>query len=470
MGLAFWMAWNTIAFSGSFWLHDIENSYAAEMLKLVHLAASVVTLSTCALTTKRSTRLIIDDRFLVAGALVASLGTVGIIGSRLPDQDTALVTFVISCVLSGAGTTVLFMRATMLFGSVPPRRAAALLALCAMLSSGIYFALAGVDERVANAGFVLLPILAVPFLLLHGKSSLSKERSLRTDATLTKGIVVFFLSVLLCSGAFEIMRSYALVGIPPSYAIESVHNSSFIEIVIMLGLVASLLVTEGYRNRFVHLYSGAGALIVLMLVLIVTISPNTVLTSSIAIAGTSLYNLVIWSMLAYVVYQSQSSSVFVFGLGNAVLSLGTVVGIVVIMAYHQKLFGDAVMQGLIVFVVASVLLCSLFVFNERRMDELILPIEEERAETAVFGEEAKRLPRHWVSECRRIASDHGLSARETEVFIELARGRSAQETADAQVVSIYTVRAHTRAIYAKLEIHSKHELADLVKREREAAR
>ena len=75
-----------------------------------------------------------------------------------------------------------------------------------------------------------------------------------------------------------------------------------------------------------------------------------------------------------------------------------------------------------------------------------------------------------MSECRRIASDHGLSARETEVFIELARGRSAQETADAQVVSIYTVRAHTRAIYAKLEIHSKRELADLVKREREAAR
>lgn len=45
--------------------------------------------------------------------------------------------------------------------------------------------------------------------------------------------------------------------------------------------------------------------------------------------------------------------------------------------------------------------------------------------------------------------------REGKVFLGLARGRTAQEIADREVVSIYTIRAHTRSIYAKLDVHSK---------------
>ena len=46
-----------------------------------------------------------------------------------------------------------------------------------------------------------------------------------------------------------------------------------------------------------------------------------------------------------------------------------------------------------------------------------------------------------------------------------SRGRSAQEIADREVLSIYTVRAHTRSIYAKLDVHSKKELVDLIRGE-----
>lgn len=47
----------------------------------------------------------------------------------------------------------------------------------------------------------------------------------------------------------------------------------------------------------------------------------------------------------------------------------------------------------------------------------------------------------------------------------LSRGRSAQEIADREVLSIYTVRAHTRSVYAKLDVHSKKELVDLIRGE-----
>ena len=42
---------------------------------------------------------------------------------------------------------------------------------------------------------------------------------------------------------------------------------------------------------------------------------------------------------------------------------------------------------------------------------------------------------------------------------------TAQEIADREVVSIYTIRAHTRSIYAKLDVHSKKELTALVQKQ-----
>lgn len=115
---------------------------------------------------------------------------------------------------------------------------------------------------------------------------------------------------------------------------------------------------------------------------------------------------------------------------------------------------------------AILLVCALFVFTEKRMNDLIRPIDEARSERSAFGEPAARLPKQWITDCKRLAAEHGLSPREEEVFIELARGRTAQEIADAQTVSVYTVRAHTRAIYGKLGVHNKRELNALVEENR----
>lgn len=49
LGLGCWIAWNTIAFSGSFWLHETDNNNITENLMLVHLLACFITLSLVAL-------------------------------------------------------------------------------------------------------------------------------------------------------------------------------------------------------------------------------------------------------------------------------------------------------------------------------------------------------------------------------------------------------------------------------------
>ncbi len=62
----------------------------------------------------------------------------------------------------------------------------------------------------------------------------------------------------------------------------------------------------------------------------------------------------------------------------------------------------------------------------------------------------------------RVAQRYKLSAREAQVCEYLARGRSQTYIRDALLLSKNTVATHVRRIYAKLDVHSKQELIDLV--------
>ena len=65
-------------------------------------------------------------------------------------------------------------------------------------------------------------------------------------------------------------------------------------------------------------------------------------------------------------------------------------------------------------------------------------------------------------QAERLRERIGLSARETEVLAEFARGRSAAVIAERLFVSRNTVKTHLRRIYEKAGIHSRQELLDLL--------
>ncbi len=65
-------------------------------------------------------------------------------------------------------------------------------------------------------------------------------------------------------------------------------------------------------------------------------------------------------------------------------------------------------------------------------------------------------------QCALLQRHYRLSARETEVMELIARGNSVSKIAEDLIVSENTIRTHTKRIYAKLDIHKKQELLDLV--------
>jgi DNA-binding CsgD family transcriptional regulator len=70
--------------------------------------------------------------------------------------------------------------------------------------------------------------------------------------------------------------------------------------------------------------------------------------------------------------------------------------------------------------------------------------------------------RYLTNRCDELAEQHGLSAREREVFLYLARGYSHVYIAKELYVSENTVHTHVKHIYGKLDISSREALLQLI--------
>jgi DNA-binding CsgD family transcriptional regulator len=89
---------------------------------------------------------------------------------------------------------------------------------------------------------------------------------------------------------------------------------------------------------------------------------------------------------------------------------------------------------------------------------------EESAQSKIsnFDEDRIRAMAAFEMHCHDIAKTYELSARETEVLILFGRGRDLPYICERLYISKPTVNTHIRHIYAKIGIHSKQELLDLL--------
>lgn len=70
-----------------------------------------------------------------------------------------------------------------------------------------------------------------------------------------------------------------------------------------------------------------------------------------------------------------------------------------------------------------------------------------------------------ILHCAEVSSAYHLSARESTVLVELARGKTIASIAKDLIVSENTIKAHTKSIYRKLNIHTREELIALVEKQ-----
>lgn len=176
-------------------------------------------------------------------------------------------------------------------------------------------------------------------------------------------------------------------------------------------------------------------------------------------AGSGFFQVLAFFFLIALGRKNRSSSIVVLAWGSAVMSVGVMVGAALGRAAGQRYVdetGVALVTAVIVFAFVAAVLVLLRGFSvERTLAEL------EDASRAIVAPEPEG-DASFDDRCRTIGEEHGLTQREQEIFVLLARGRNSPYIQEELTISYNTVRTHVRHIYEKCGFHTQQELIDAV--------
>jgi DNA-binding CsgD family transcriptional regulator len=185
---------------------------------------------------------------------------------------------------------------------------------------------------------------------------------------------------------------------------------------------------------------------------------NEVFISGILIkCGFLLYNALLWSFLAKQAFGSQRKAFLYFGIATGMYDLFALLGRAVGLGLHTLSWiqdGTIAYVSLIVVWALAMSLLVFFLLVHKRKNDLLIAVQDEN----------KKLQNQdrFIHQCQILSEKFGLSKRETEVLAEFARGRSASYIATTLFISKETTKTHLKRIYAKVNVHSRQELLDLI--------
>jgi DNA-binding CsgD family transcriptional regulator len=142
-------------------------------------------------------------------------------------------------------------------------------------------------------------------------------------------------------------------------------------------------------------------------------------------------------------FNVDSSCMRLTGFGRLIGMFGTVIGWSLSAVFLVSDFDDNVM-GIIVVAILSILVIVALVTTRPKSND------------------ASEGVGHFKERCRQVCEHYGLSQRETEVFMLLAKSRNAQYIEKALFISNHTARTHINHIYHKLGVHSHQELMSVI--------
>lgn len=435
-------------------------------------------------------------RFLVVlAALPYFLGWVCLMAAMYV-HGAALPLFVAGGALLGLGSAGFFMLWQRLFAGTEADAGTRELVLGTAYASVIYFSLYLIPSAVTVylIPTVFLPLFALAIILLSRKMdpSLSMFEDVPYEhPRVYRAVLHDYWRPALCVGAIGlcagIMRSLAIgdPAIGPLVNVMSMGAS-------LLAALAVLMVWRraGLRMNVLDAYHMAFP-VLLTAIMLLPLLPRTY-ERWLAAALYAVYSVAIMLMMVQCAQASRDrgiNPIFIYGFfGGIVYSLhgaGFIMG-----TFAERL--DVLGMGplaLVALVTGYVLAVMYFVGNggfRRNLGtdaaatiELVAlrPTVEEMSANGTLRaaaaeerdgvrDEAHGSEEHLTDRTskrvRALKERYRLSEREAEVVELVARGNTVVRVAEVLVVSESTIRTHTRRIYAKLDVHKKQELLDLL--------
>ncbi len=270
-----------------------------------------------------------------------------------------------------------------------------------------------------------------------------------------------------CSMTCSIANGFVVTGFVPDIELFSHENMLFFYIVggLAAAIISMLALSYSSKLNFSLLYNCVIPMIVFSLSLkalggVEFLAAAFVLACAAALCVEALF----YAIFTRITIQRYCLPSETFGIFRAAAQAGFLLG-GVLNLWVSQLHIEILPMCLLLICVCVVML-PLFLHLQRRFDspvKFVVSLGEEEASQGVRGEVANKNPIH------QIIAEYSLSPREAEVLGFLSKGRSVPYMREAMTLSKSTIETHIKHIYAKLDVHSKQELLDLIERYQERA-
>ena len=494
LGFGAWWAWIWLCYSSTGLMRLYPSGDQAPRVLLMYLVSTVaigVSTFALALLWRRSTRLIDNRAFVIGGGAAASLFTI-IIGYSAVMGGSWF--FAVAAALTGVGTSVICLRAGRIYGSISLGESLTAGGISLLLAAFLYFTGIGIPEDFRIFFIAALPLIAALLLTMKVPDPF--------DAQLPAGIAVASASGTSASGEEgapstaspaarrmyrKLVAASALVAFTAGVGkgISSMAGDVFafaqngsvtVLAVGVLGVAVVIVVNRGDAVR--------GARQVYSMLIVLGIAMMLATCFGFPISYLSIGKECLWMVfscfMAYLAFRYDLSAVRVFGFGQGAYFFASAIGWL-IGACVQPHYGEGMVRMAVGMALAFIVVVVLvYVFPENDLKKIMARSVDDDAATAAAHESARASSATVPAAAGAFSVTmvngadpacpggdpadprYGLSQRELEVLYLFAQGRSASWIAENLVISKNTVRTHLRAIYSKLDIHSRQELLDFL--------
>lgn len=383
---------------------------------------------------------------------VTSLCTCALVAVDVVGPDYGQPWCSIASTLAGVGLGAFYLAWGSLFSRLTIVQVAAKIASSFSISAVLFALAVALPRPITVVVTVALPLLSGCLvsrkLCLWGPGEEEAPETPRQGPFIVDAVLS--LGVLALAGSF--VRALLLNAAP----IIGEGSYPWLLLVATLGSVVVVIVPLLSEESldFVSAFKAAVFCLGLIFLLLPVIELGSMAADILGLATYVLTMILVWVVLARVTKLYQLPAFFIFGIGWASYTAGMLAGT----------FGGALLSSffeitprvLSIVTLASVCLLFvvyLFLFTEKIMGRLL-------------GEARPESRRPFREHCLSVASSFGLTERETEIMMLVAKGRSTPRIREELGLTIGTVNTHMNHLYKKLDVHDRQELIDLLEGDR----
>ncbi len=437
---------------------------------------------------------------LLVAAPVLTAASTPLMFVTLPHPVANAVLFGVASLATGVGSALLWVMWGEYYAVVPRDRSELLAPVSAVSAAIVVLLVSAMDGWVSIAVASVLPLLSgLCFWLVWTPEAARTEDALASDARSRADATARRPLAGLGRTGFGILVVFAIVSIAGMMGGDSVCGAPLQAILVfsalMMAVVAVMAVSGPRRISLFFLYRWLCPTLVIGFAAVILFGhAGAIVATAASLGGRFTFCLIAQVYFANYARAGRATPAQASSLGWLFVHAGDLIGGVVwIMAEPAAATPDGLMWASVACVVVLVTITMALMGNastflqvpERaatdeaseeaadHTDATGTAVPENAADAtgpvgsadaSVHSEEADAAAEPEPAErIEELAQSGGLTPRETEVLALLAQGRSIPYIRDELIISRETAATHAKHIYAKLGVHSRQELIDLVR-------